>query len=88
MTHEASYTFRNPGTNPVTGLTLYEASKALKEAAESGNLHDATRVTRGARFVAFWCAHDNVVKSGFGATEAEKYVTKCWGVSVTIAPAN
>jgi len=39
-----------------TGVTLYEACKALRNAALDGKVFDGAHVRRDDRAVAFWCA--------------------------------
>tara|TARA_R110002110_G_scaffold18524_9_gene77795 strand:- start:1786 stop:2073 length:288 start_codon:yes stop_codon:yes gene_type:complete len=75
-TIESRYAVRTvKGQADQTGLCLYEAEKALKAAAQSGALLDASRITdRDGRFVAFFCLWEGRIKPAFHATKSERTV--------------
>ena len=86
MTYEQQYNLRSvPGVADQTGLTLYEACKALNAAGRDGRVQDATRITRRwcnrERFVAFFCGWRNDVRPAFGALDSERNVLYCWRTS-------
>ena len=87
MTYEQQYNLRSvPGVADQTGLTLYEACKALNAAGRDGRVQDATRITRGLpysreRFVAFFCGWRKDVRPAFGALDSERNVLYCWRTS-------
>lgn len=66
------------GEAAIEGLTLYEAVKALTDAAARGVVKDATHIRRDGRCVAFWCAWNNAPRGMFGAHEDEKYLVNEW----------
>ena len=77
MTYHPKYSLRSvKGSQDENDLTLYEARKKLQAAASSGNLQDATRITRRSmstdRFVAFFCEWRNAVRPGFQANQQER----------------
>lgn len=64
MTYNPIYTLVTP-SKKTSGLTLYEACKALD--ASSERRADISHVRCGDRPVAFWCAWEGRIKSMFGA---------------------
>ena len=86
MTYEEQYNLRSvPGVADQTGLTLYEACKALNAVGRAGRIQDATRITRRScgreRFVAFFCAWRKDVRTAFQALDGERHVLDCWRTS-------
>ena len=64
--------------NAESGLTLYEARKALQAAAKAGLLTDATHIRRGDRTVAFYCEWHHEVRAMFGAHPQERSALTDW----------
>jgi hypothetical protein len=84
MTYEPQYNVQAiKGTADRQGLTLYEASKALKEAKKEGKLCDASRISRTTggrdRFVGFFCEWTQTVRPAFQAFDQERSVLLAWG---------
>jgi hypothetical protein len=60
-------------------MTLYEATKKLREIGRSGDARDITHVRhRSGRPVSFWCAWRGTVRPMFGANDAEASVVADW----------
>ena len=79
MTHETQYAVRNIiGAPDQSGLTLYEARKALIAAAQLGLIQDATCVTRQGRCVAYFSEWTETVRPMFQANEHERCVVLSW----------
>ena len=79
MTHENQYTVLNiAGAPNQSGLTLYEARKALLAASQLSVVQDSTRVTRQGRCVAYFSHWTETVRPMFQATEQERSVLLSW----------
>lgn len=70
MTHTTYALVGTDGRN-ITGVTLYEACKALHAAASEKKLYAGAHVRRNGRAVAFWCAYQHRVRPMFSANTIE-----------------
>jgi hypothetical protein len=78
-----------PNRSRTTGLTLYEACKALHLLAQSSedhdgcmiepsNINDYTHIRCKGRCVSFWSGWQEAVRPMFGANEAERELILTW----------
>jgi len=80
MTYLPFYSIKAATTRTAneTGLTLYEASKALAKAAKAGTVRDATHISRDGRCVGYWSEWHGQVRGMFGATDEERELLNEW----------
>jgi len=78
MTYHNAYTLIASAGNSVTGLTMYEACKALRVIATAGKLQDITHVRRGTRPVAFFSEWRGTVTPMSTADAGEREVLTAW----------
>ena len=78
MTYEAVYSIAGAGERSCSGLTLYEARKALLDIARAGGLSDGTHIRRAGRCVGFYSEWHGQVRPMFQALPQERHCLTSW----------